>query len=274
MGNKNTKFKPGVAGCLVGGLGNQLFIIAATYAYCLENDRRFFITKTWENISESRPSYWNNLLKNITSFVSEEQIKRTTVYQEKDFSYNKIPLFKHNIILKGYFQSAKYFEKYENKIRTLLELPEDLKTFAIEKLKNFESQTLVAVHIRRGDYLQSYDFHITQSLLYYQASQKYIEEKLGFRPTYLYFSDDSKFVENNFEFKNNDTIITCEKDYEEFAVMQQCHHFIIANSTFSWWAAWLSQTSKEKIVIIPKKWFGPKGPKNWNDIYPDKWIKI
>ena len=105
--------RPGAAGYLTGGLGNQLFIIATTYAYCLENNFRFFLTKEWKGISKSRPSYWDNLLININSFITEEQVKLTKSYFEREFSYKKIRIFNHNIILRGYFQSPKYFEKYE-----------------------------------------------------------------------------------------------------------------------------------------------------------------
>lgn len=255
---------------LVGGLGNQLFIIAATYAYSLKYNKAFHISKTWSGISESRPSYWTTLLKNIPGV---KDLTNYIDYKEKDFSYNPIPKYKGNIRLKGYYQSPKYFSGYEEKIRHLFKLPEDLNSFASEYMKKFDGNTTVAIHIRRGDYLKLSKTHYIQSIDYYNTAKKVMEEKLGFRPLYLYFSDDKEWVRDNFILEATDTIIDdLDKDYEEFAVMQKCNHFIIANSSFSWWAAWLSNL--DGIIIAPLQWFGSKGPSNWSDIYPENWITL
>ena len=78
------------------------------------------------------------------------------------------------------------------------------------------------------------------------------------------------------ETKESDKFISGYKDYEELYIMGKCDHFIIANSTFSWWAAWLSTTQNEenKIVIAPDTWFGYSGPQDYQDIYCESWIKI
>lgn len=266
-----------IIGYLTGGLGNQLFIIATTYAYSLEHTKQFYLTKTWKGISQSRPFYWNTLLKNVPKeyLVEPYEIDKFPRYKEPTFAYQKIPKFNQNQVLDGYFQSPKYFEKYEFEIQKLLELPSELVDFANDKLKDLEDKTLVMVHVRHGDYKKSPDVHHILNLEYYQNAKQTMEVKLGFRPTYVYFSDDIPWVTKNFDLIDSDIIIQCDKDYEEFAVMQQCDHFIIANSSFSWWTAWLSQKSlQNKIVIAPIKWFASKGPQNWYDIYPDNWIVL
>ena len=264
-----------IIGYLMGGLGNQLFIIATTYAYSLEHNKKFYLTKSWKGISKSRPFYWNTLLKNISReyLVEPYEIDKFPRYEEPTFAYTKIPIFNQNQVLYGYFQSPKYFEKYESEIRKLFELPEELMNFANNKLMNLQDKTLVMVHIRHGDYKKSPDIHHILDLNYYKNAKQTMEAKLGFRPTYVYFSDDIPWVTKNFNLVDSDIIIQCDKDYEEFAVMQQCDHFIIANSSFSWWASWLSQKSiQNKIVIAPTKWFASKGPQDWYDIYPQNYI--
>jgi hypothetical protein len=257
---------------LVGGLGNQLFIIATAYAYSIKYNKAFHISKTWPGISDSRPSYWTTLLKNVPGV---KDLTGCIDYKEKDFSYNPIPKYKGNIRLKGYYQSPKYFNEYEDRIRQLFQLPEDIDIFASEYIKKFEGNTKVAVHIRRGDYLKLSKTHYIQDINYYKIAKKVIEQKLGFRPSYLYFSDDKEWVRDNFTLEVEDIIIEdLSKDYQEFAVMQKCNHFIIANSSFSWWSAWLSSTNSEKIVIAPFQWFGLKGPSNWQDIYLENWITL
>ena len=130
------------------------------------------------------------------------------------------------------------------------------------------------VHIRRGDYVKSKK-HTVQPLSYYSESQSSIEKHLNLRPRYIYFTDDVLWVKLNFNLKNNDLIFSSKslKDYEEFAVMQKCDHFIIANSTFSWWAAWLSVTQPDGIkkVYAPFEWFNSpyEGNGSWKNIYSE-----
>jgi hypothetical protein len=107
---------------------------------------------------------------------------------------------------------------------------------------------------------------------YYSEAQKLLEEKLGVRPQYVYFTDDPTWVKLTFSLKEFDLVYSSKnmKDYQEFAVMQKCDHFITANSTFSWWAAYLSTIQKEnKITIAPFQWFscGYETRNSWKDLY-------
>ena len=267
------------------GLGNQLFMIATAYAYSLEHNKKLYISKFWPGISASRPAYWNSILlsciphlktRNLSKFISEE-------YKEKSFEYRLIPKFR-SVILKGYFQSDLYFKKYETDIRELFSvkypLAERLSQIR-QDLEIIESDILIAVHIRRGDYLKNTGTHTIQPYNYFEEGISHIKNKIkdsrDSNIRILYFSDDKEWVKSNFTLGPKDLIIDLPKDYEEFTLMRTCHHFVISNSTFSWWAAWLSEAveldllSVPKIVVAPYRWFGSKGPKNWQHIYPENW---
>jgi hypothetical protein len=286
----NIRYDPGntiLYGCINSGLGNQLFQIANAYAYSREFKKKLKLSKTWKDKKTSRPDYWSTLFKEskLLKYVSEDKYNFDKVYNEPYFSYKNIIGYNGNLMLKGYFQSEKYFLKYEKKIRELFTLPNDLQEFAtknIIELKGDSNIPLVAVHVRRGDYVKS-PKHIVLDISYYQESKKYIEEKLGLIPRYVYFTDDPLYVKINFSMKSNDIVFSGKslKDYEEFAVMQKCDHFIIANSTFSWWAAWLSKDSSgesgepkrpedPKLVTAPYTWFNSPvygSLDSWKDIY-------
>ena len=278
MGSKNSKSKEKFEAVIVkpsGGLGNQLFEIANGYAYSLRHNRRFFITSSWEGMSKDRPNYWTTYLKGLNKYlVEDKKVKQIKRYKEPKFSYSEVPKFKGHICLEGYYQSEKYFTDYSEAVKKLFTLPQDLIPFF-----NFKKEGItIAVHIRRGDYLKNQEFHVILDKFYYDNAKKVIEEKLGFRPNYYYFSEDTDWIKENFkdDIKENDKIISGYKDYEELYLMSQCDHFIIANSSFSWWADWLSRLQDEnsKIVIAPNVWFGPSGIKDFQDIYCKNWIKI
>ena len=104
---------------------------------------------------------------------------------------------------------------------------------------------------------------------YYQNSVNIVGEDKH----YLIFSDDVNWCQDNFNFIKNKTIITNNLDYQDLYLMSLCKNNIIANSSFSWWGAWLNN-NKDKKVIAPSKWFGEKANLNQNDIIPKEWIKI
>jgi GR25 family glycosyltransferase involved in LPS biosynthesis len=276
MGNKQSNSKNeniAVIGRITGGLGNQLFVIAATYAYSKKYNKRFFLTK---NTESKNVEYWNNILSNIKSeniLIFDRQIKKTNLYEYNDVNFKEMPNINKHSVLKGYFQSEKYFKEYKDDILKLLSLPKVYEDFAKSSIGKFGTEIIVAIHIRRGDYLKYPDVYHMLSKNYYTDAKKILEEKLGFKPNYLYFTNDKKWVRENFTLENKDCIVNCDKDYKEFAIMQQCHHFIIANSTFSWWAAYLSK-NLDKIVIAPSNWYNIITFKNWDDIYPEGWLVV
>ena len=119
------------------------------------------------------------------------------------------------------------------------------------------------------------DIHNPLSVEYYINATNYISNIIE-NPIYVLISDDIQFWKDNItsipQFSINNTIfIENESDINTLCLMQQFYHFIIANSTFSWWGTWLAA---HKNVIAPKKWFGPNGPQYYEDIYEQSWIKI
>jgi GR25 family glycosyltransferase involved in LPS biosynthesis len=256
------------------GLGNQLFQIANGYALSKRHNKKLLIHSIWNGMSKSRPSYWRTFLKNVNTYlVHPRETKRIQKYKESNFGYSVIPKFSKSIILEGYYQSELYFEEYKEEIKSLFQVPSEL-------VPSFEftDELKVAIHVRRGDYLKHPGFHITILKEYYTKAKQIIEEKLGSVPTYYYFSDDIEYTKELFknDINPNDKFISGYKDYEELYIMSQCNHFIIANSTFSWWGAYLSSKESEdsKIVICPNPWFGTKGPQDFQSIYCKNWISL
>jgi hypothetical protein len=246
------------------GLGNQLFMIANAYAVAKDNNRELIINDYYFG---PRKTYWDTLLKNIKT--EKINFKEYTIQKDTEFTYHNVKINenKNCIALQGYFQSEKFFEKYKDDIKNLFKLPEDLEKFAKEKISSYNfSKDIVAVHIRRGDYIGS-DLHRVLPLEYYKIAMEFIVKQKNVE--FLFFSEDKEWIHENF---GNVKLIECEKDYEEFAIMQKCHHFINANSSFAWWAAYLSNNSG-KIVIAPKNYF-IENKINIKDLYPENWIII
>lgn len=191
-------------------------------------------------------------------------------YEEKDEAFKPELLdIKGNCYIWGWFQNQKYFIEYENVIRKEFHLKEKIR---IDKqLRDIlVKENTVAVHIRRGDYKKSNNI---LPLLYYERAFKYIKDRVE-KPVFCVFSDEIDWVKRNlmiegeYYFVNESHTLT---DCEELIVMSHCKHDIIANSTYSWWGAWLNNFEK-KIVIGPRKWF--LHSKAEYDIMPDNWIKI
>jgi hypothetical protein len=178
----------------------------------------------------------------------------------------------------GYWQTEKYFADQAQTIRKELTLKNPLSRPAL-KIQNdiMNSNNSVSLHIRRGDYVENAktnQYHGTCSLGYYSKALEYITNKIGRDINIFVFSDDIDWVKNNLKFDFPTTYVSSKEipDYEELILMSKCKHNIIANSSFSWWGAWLNNNSG-KIVIAPKRWAN-KDEDSFKDIIPSSWIKI
>ena len=216
-------------------------------------------------------------LRNIEEYIcSIEQKFIYTKIQGRNFNLDMLKNNK-NYYLEGYWQNPEYFEGIRKTI---------LKNFSFPKLKNFEDSRLqnkisdsesIAIHIRRGDYIKNptiNQFHGTCSLEYYKKAAELIASKVTNAKFFL-FTDDPNFVKDNFGFLPNTTLVSDSNrsDIDELNLMHSCKHFIIANSTFSWWGAWLSQ-HPEKIVVAPKQWFKNVETNKKCKIIPKDWTRI
>lgn len=257
-----------ISAILMGGLGNYMFQIAVAYAYA----KRYEMSVGFNCAESSGPhkhitEYDNNVLKKVDLYHVRDY--KAIQHNETSFNYQPIPKYDNNVLLYGYFQSEKYFKDYENDIRELfmsydIELSNEINNI-------LTNHNTCSIHVRRGDYLKYPDHHPTQTVEYYTNAIHLINEDAVF----LVFSDDIGWCKEHFKsIPRNFKFIEGYKDYEDLYIMSKCNDNIIANSTFSWWGAWLNNNQNKK-VIAPKKWFGPlMKNNNTDDLYCEGWIKI
>lgn len=203
--------------------------------------------------------------------------KNKKIFFEPYFNFNrrffKLP---SNIYLSGYFQSEKYFKNIEAVIRKEFVLKEETSEVYKILADDVNGVNSVSIHFRRGDYITNQGLNKvfgTPSLDYYYAAVKKIAETTK-DPRFFIFSNDIEWVKNNFKIAFPVTYILGPsiKNYEEISLMSKCRHNIIANSSFSWWGAWLNNHS-DKIVIAPARWLQWKRI-NTKDVVPTNWEKM
>lgn len=234
---------------LIGRLGNNLFQIAMCVGYAEKHGCEYWIPD-W--------SYAHYFKNNFT-----KQSKGTVFVGEKGWYYEDLP-FTEDVKFFGFFQSYKYFEHSQAKIRELFQFNDQI-TNKYTKL----GENTCSIHVRRGDYIGNF-FHEVCHLEYYKEAIAEIETRTDI-DVFVVFSDDiawckENFVGEKFLFVENNS------DIVDLFLMSKCSHNIICNSTFSWWAAWLNDNQK-KIVIAPEKWFGDVS-RGTEDLLPDEWIKL
>lgn len=252
---------------LMGGLGNQLFQTAVTLATAKKYGKKPVFPSNTDQGCSRKISY------NESYFHKLEHRKDTNfpLLREVQFNYQPILLNSENNKLFGYYQTEKYFLEYKDYILDTLTLPPHI----IQELdKKYEpiinSDMTVSIHIRRGDYMNLQNFHYVIKPDYYERALKYFSEDSYF----IIFSDDLEWCKNQDIFKNlKNKIFINDIDYHELYLMSQCKHNIIANSSFSWWGAYMNKNTN-KIVIASSKWFGEQGPKQTQDMLPSNWIII
>ena len=173
----------------------------------------------------------------------------------------------------GFWQSPKYFESIADKIRKDFHFKNPLDEKNEILRKDIINSDSVSVHIRRGDYLNNKTVENICTNNYYINSIMYIK-KLIKKPKFFIFSNDIEWCKINLQIENAVYIDwnTGINSYKDMQLMSYCKHNIIANSTFSWWSAWLNDYH-QKIVCVPQRWFNISGHET-QDIYPDEWIRI
>ena len=281
---------------IMGGLGNQLFQYAAGKALAehhqteLKLDIRYFASTSLRNYELHNFNINAEIATEdeLIHFMPEKQslvfrimrelkpYYRRKVYYEQDFHHDpnffKAP---KDVYLVGYWQSEKYFHAIASGIvkEFQIRLPQKGKNAELSrKIQNINS---VSIHVRRGDYVnnpKANQVHGLCSLDYYTDSIKFIKEKIT-SPHFFIFSDDIIWAKENIKIVGPVTYVDHNREIacEDFRLMSQCKNHIIANSSFSWWSAWLSQNT-DKIVIVPKKWFNAE-KRNTKDLLPESWIK-
>jgi len=257
---------------LKGRMGNQMFQIATAKALALDNNVDFICSKS---VSCVTPLTSAEIFRHRETIFRKIKFDHLPInpasahYENSDFSYSPIK-FVSNICLSGYYQSEKYFSQYRTRIIELFSLSEQLEKILNKKFGNLlKKEDTCSVHIRRGDYLKFKDSHNNLSLEYYDKCF----EIMGRDKIYVFFSDDIEWCKQNFS-NENYFFINTGFDVLDFFIMSNMKSNIIANSSFSWWAAWLN-TNKDKRVLAPKVWFGPKNSHySVEDLIPKTWEKI
>jgi hypothetical protein len=289
---------------LMGGLGNQLFQIFVTIAYALNHKHKFVFTyDEILGVGMQRPTYWNHFLKRLLMFTTANKThgldndfaKSWQRYKEPYFRYHEIPTIdtNHNFALHGYFQSYKYFETVQDKIYKMIQLKEQQTSIYEEYTSLLEKtnmqENIISMHFRLGDYKSKQHYHPIVHPHYYEMAVKQIIDKEAnhnYRVLYFCEAEDNIYVEQviaNLQSVLIDYPITFVKvddsiaDWKQMLMMSCCDHNIIANSSYSWWGAYLN-TNTEKIVCYPNVWFGPGIPHTGNnavdDMFPHSWTKI
>lgn len=277
---------------LMGGLGNQLFQIYTTIAYAIKSQNMFKfsnIETLGGNNTTIRHTYWKTFFKHLSPFiVNIRNIPELRIIRESGFRYKNIPiteLINKNVMLFGYFQSYKYFEHHSITIYKLLHI-HTLKEQVIKDLQNknieFCLNKTISLHFRLGDYKKLQEYHPIATFDYYKKSLECIKSYDEYNFHVLYFCEeedvdevktiiDKLFVAfPNYTFSRGAYAL---EDWEQLLLMSCCRHNIIANSTFSWWAAYLNMND-DKIICYPSTWFGVSAKHDTSDLCPPNWIKI
>ncbi|MBL8992577.1 MAG: alpha-1,2-fucosyltransferase [Spirochaetia bacterium] len=289
---------------LTGGLGNQLFQYAAGRSLAdlwkvplkidttsFWNDRlrqyalrpfriraeqaSFFDRRRFENV------FANGIEKRISIFFPHKNGK---IWKDPNHGYNPPPQNpEKEIYLDGYWQSWRYFFANEPAIRRDLKLEIPAGGINLRLSEEIRSASSVSIHIRRADYVDDSNaarVHGVCDMSYYKRAVKWIEERVH-QPRFYIFSDDPLWVRQNFDLCS-DPVVVGHNDgvqaFEDLRLMASCRHHIIANSTFSWWGAWLSN-QPGKTVLCPATWFAdsavvPDMKQFMDDLLPSEWVRL
>lgn len=284
---------------LKGGLGNQMFQYALGRVLAIKNNTELKIDTSYLNsdiitvtkrdfdldifnldfdiLQYKDIPFINRIHKNkiyikiCAAFKKFFKIKGTEV----SFNFNSDFLnLSGDVYLDGYFQSPKYFNEYQDVIRKDFIFKNNFSENIISLMKEINEQNSLCIHVRRGDYVGN-AYHDVVGREYYSRGVEKIKNLKKIDKIYI-FSDDIDWCGKNMNFDLPVMFVGMEyagsKNSGHMALMSSCKYFIIANSSFSWWTAWLS-SHPEKIVIAPKKWFGDPNI-DTSDLIPEDWVRI
>jgi hypothetical protein len=246
---------------LRGSLGSQMFQVAAGYAFAKRYNRRLALPGFSEGQTRRQyyESYFHQMAKHISPPVAGDR------YVEPMYSHWEIP--EEAVDIYGYFQSSKYFADYAADIRRLFTLPDDVKA---------------TVETRWADVLAAADKGIVLDLRasahgfltqdYYERGLATIKATDPDAPVFV-FSDDVEWIQRLPWLKSVATVVAEKNEAAAMYVMSRFRRFVLSNTAYSWWAAWLSGGA-EKQVVVPATWNDPKGPQDFQDVYEEGWTRI
>jgi hypothetical protein len=286
---------------IFGGLGNQMFQYAVGRAIALRAQQNLKLDisgfKTYalrkyelddfnikaeiasiHEIKLLKEGKWHWINKLTQKMLNREIFINKKCFKEKHYHFDPdISKIKGDIYLFGYWQSERYFIDFQDIIHNDFKLKKTLSTSSARYKDLIHSTCSVSLHIRRGDYVNNpitKNYHGECSLDYYRASVAVIKNHYPESKFYI-FSDDLTWAKGNLYFIEQPVFVELSQgtpDHEEMYLMSRCKHNIIANSSFSWWGAWLNQ-NPNKIVIAPNRWFNDPSI-NTSDLIPMSWLRI
>lgn len=270
---------------LKGGLGNQMFQYAFFLSLKKHHPLRLFLIDNNEalqcihgimidevfDVKMKKKSKWFIFFHNNLPFILR---KANHIVQINDLQYNKKYFSERGLITiyDGYWQSEKYFIQIADKILYSFRFNEKkMNEQTLDLAKKIKSGNYASVHIRRGDYIPLADYHGLCSEEYYQNAMHTIREKYP-NIVFVFFSDDIEWVQKHLK-EEGAIYVDWNKGkdcWQDMYLMSCCKHNIVANSSFSWWGAWLNRNPR-KVVIAPSQWF--KFTPNY-DIIPNNWLLL
>ena len=287
---------------LIGGLGNQMFQYAMSRSLSLEREESLYLDVQDFKGYTLHNGYELNRVFNInTQLAGSVELKKVlgwrayslvrkklynpklskcrgrSMFVDTQFSsWCQLKDVPNDCYLMGNWQTESYFKNFQEVIRddfSFRFLPDGLNVTLVNQISKVAA---ISLHVRRGDYVanpSSLAFHGLCSLDYYRRAINYISDRVD-NPVFYIFSDDILWARENLQLKHPCHYIKHNKgieSYNDMRLMSQCQHHIIANSSFSWWGAWLNPR-EDKIVIAPQAW--ALGDFDTSDIVPDAWVQL
>ena len=287
---------------LNGGLGNQLFQYAAGRALSIKHAVSLCIDakhleRSNAEVTPRRPELHNfkwagrlasstesrrlGLIRYVSPFTRLFHL--TTPYVEKRPQFNvEFNRLGDDVYLIGYWQSFKYFTGIANLLFQDLKPASALSRRSENIAQQIDATLSVALHVRRGDYVSLRSasiFHGVLSGEYYMAAVASVNASLAL-PNFFVFSDDLEWCRANLKLGDSAVFVdhnAGEDAWQDLILMGRCQHHIIANSSFSWWGAWLADqrwSGSNRLVIAPKQWFGSTPQQDLSDRFPAHWLSV
>ena len=270
---------------LKGGLGNQMFQYAFYLALREKHPLTCFLFDDEEvqfchhgislegvfGIKLAQKVKWFRRLRRHIPIILRKVCR---VEQKNSLQYDKRYLSERGLVTwyEGYWQSEKYFNPVADKVRQVFRFRENLMSErTLQLAETLRNENHVSVHIRRGDYIPLTEYHGLCDENYYRIAMRHIRERIP-DAVFVFFSDDMTWVKQHLNEKDSIYVDWNEgkESWQDMYLMVQCKHHIVANSSFSWWGAWLNE-HPEQLVVAPSQWF--KFSPNY-DIIPSRWITL
>jgi hypothetical protein len=288
---------------LLGGLGNQLFQYSLGRNLSIIKNSTLYLDLSKLHDSEIPRQYQLDHFQIKAQIASQNLVKKFVIPDRVDWpgrirywAERKLPYYyrsyikeqsigfdpkifrvRKNVCLEGYWQSECYFSRIRDILLSEITLRDPTDQIFNDLEKNITRSNSISIHIRRQDYVtvpQFTQYHGVCSLDYYHQAIGLLSSRVR-APVFFVFSDDMNWVKNNVDIKYPACFVDLDiagKDYQELVLLSKCKHHIIANSSFSWWGAWICN-QPGKTVIAPKRWF--RDPKIiTDDLVPQTWTRL